>query len=49
MTSLSVDGADVLVIYGDEGQTAEVALVTKSNVQIKATGLSVKSKIAEVS
>lgn len=49
MTSLSVDGADVLVIYGDQGQTAELAFTVGANAQVKPTGVSVKTRITEVS
>ena len=48
MTAFDVDGTDVLVIYGDIGQTAEVAFPTGSSTSMKVEGLSASTRIAGV-
>ncbi|KAJ3574796.1 hypothetical protein NP233_g1522 [Leucocoprinus birnbaumii] len=46
MTAFDLDGTDVLVIYGDIGQTAEVAFPTGSSTSTKVEGLSASTRIA---
>lgn len=47
MTSMAVDGSDVLVVYGDKDQTVELSFASSSSVEIK-TELSVKAQSATV-
>jgi hypothetical protein len=48
MTTLEVDGTDVLVIYGDIGQTAELAFPASPSAGVKVEGWNVKTRVAGV-
>jgi hypothetical protein len=49
MTSLELDGTDVLVVYGDIGQTAELAFPVPSSSSVKAEGSDVRTRVSGVS
>lgn len=48
MTAFRVDAADVLVIYGDVGQTVEFAVAVGLFATVEAQGLSIKSRVIRV-
>jgi len=48
MTAFRVDATDVLVIYGDVGQTVELAVAVGSFATVEVQGLSITSRIIKV-
>lgn len=49
MTTFEVDGTDLLIIYGDIGQTVELAIAVGSFASVETQGgLSIKSRVTVV-
>lgn len=48
MTAFGVDATDVLVVYGEVGQTVELAVAVGSFATVEAQGLNIKSRVTKV-